>query len=146
MMDRARRLHDHPGIDWERHMRKMAMLGVMAVLMLMGPSVPWAAETVAGNGVQQHAESPTFVGRCALWDEAAGWAIAQRAQATPDVNVHLVSDSVAGMRRARRLCALGSLADACLEYDAVISGVQRRLQAGAMPPMCRSVATDAPAS
>ena len=122
-------------------MRRLIMLGVMVALTAAGPSPAWAAETV-----QQHAQSPTFAWRCASWDEAASRAMSQLAQASPDVNVRLVSDSIAGMRRARRLCALGSLADACLEYDAVIHSVQRRLQGGAIPPMCRSIATEVPAS
>jgi hypothetical protein len=130
-------------------MRIVAMLGVMIALAAAGLQAPGAsallaAETAGGNAT--HRQTPTFDRRCAPWDEAAGRVISQRAQATPDVDVRLVSESIAGMRRARRLCALGSLTDACLEYDAVIRGVQRRLQTGALPPMCRSIATEVPAS
>ena len=124
-------------------MRTILMLGVMAALAA-GLSTPRAAETAGGGA--NHQQPPTFDRRCAPWDQAAGRVISQRAQATPDVDVLLVSESIAGMRRARRLCALGSLTDACLEYDAVIRGVQRRLQTGALPPMCRSVAAEVPAS
>ena len=125
-------------------MRTILMLGVMAALAAAGMSMPRAAETAGGNAI--HQQSPTFDRRCAPWDEAAGRAVAQRAQTTPDVDVRLVSESIAGMRRARRLCVLGSLTDACLEYDAVIRGVQRRLQTGALPPMCGSIAAETPAS
>ena len=125
-------------------MRILAMLGVM-VCVDGGRAGRWplAAETAGGNAI--HQQSPTFDRRCAPWDEAAGRVISQRAQTTPDVDVRLVSEFIAGMRRARRLCALGSLTDACLEYDAVIRGVQRRLQTGALPPMCRSIAAEVPA-
>jgi hypothetical protein len=128
-------------------MRAIALLSAVAVLAsaLSAPLAPalWAAETAGRNGVQQR--PPAVAQRCTPWDEAASRAISQRAQATPDVNVRLVADSIAAMRRARRLCALGSLTDACLEYDAVIRGVERRLQAGALPPMCRSITSDIPA-
>jgi hypothetical protein len=143
MMDRARRFHDHRAVDWSGTMRILAMLGVLVALAVAGPSTLRAAETVGGNGVQR--PPPAFASRCAPWDEAAGRVISQRAQTTPDVDVRLVSESIAGIRRARRLCALGSLTDACLEYDAVIRSVQRRLQTGALPPMCRSIAAEVPA-
>jgi hypothetical protein len=124
-------------------MRILPMLGVMVCLMAAGWSMARAAENAGGNAI--HQQSPTFDRRCAPWDEAASQAITLLAQATPEVNVRLASESIAGMRRARRLCALGSLTDACLEYDAVIRGVQRRLQTGALPPMCRSIAAEVPA-
>jgi hypothetical protein len=122
-------------------MRAIVLLGAVAALAL-GLSMVRAAETAGSNDVQP----PASVGRCAQWDEAASRVTSQLAQATPEVNVRLVSESIAAIRRARRLCGLGSLADACLEYDAVIRGVQRRLQAGALPPMCRSIANGVPAS
>lgn len=127
-------------------MRAMAMLGVFVSLTAAGLPTSRAAETVTDSGIQQHTQSQAFVRGCVPWDGAASRAIAQWAQASPDVDVRLVSEAIAGLRRARRLCELGSLADACVEYDAVIRGVQRRLQAGAMPPMCRSVTVGVPGS
>jgi hypothetical protein len=125
-------------------MRTMVMLSVMVAAMAAGISALRAAETTGGNAI--HRPSPAFAQRCAPWDDAASRAISQRAQAVADVDVRLISESIAGMRRARRLCALGSLTGACLEYDAVIRGVQRRLQIGTLPAMCRSVASDVPAT
>jgi hypothetical protein len=125
-------------------MRK-TLFGLMIALAAAGLFTA-VLGAIAGESVEGPPQVRTFAWRCASWDEAAGRAIAQRAQAERDVNVRLVSESTAGLRRARRLCALGSLADACREYDAVIRGVQSRLQVGLLPEMCRSITLDAPAS
>jgi hypothetical protein len=126
-------------------MRDRVMLGLVAALAVAILAAPLSGAH-AGETIGAEAPRPS-ASVCAPWKQAASRTIAELAQARPDVDVLRVSEAIADVRRADRLCALGSLIDACIAYDAVIRGVEHRLQgARTMPPMCRSIATGVPAS
>ena len=126
-------------------MRDRVMLGLMAALTAAILAAP-VSRLHAGETSGALAQPPPAASICAPWKEAASRTIAQLAQAGPDIDVLRISESIAGMRRADRLCALNFLVSACREYDAIIRGIPSRLHAGAMPEMCQSVPREAPAS
>jgi hypothetical protein len=126
-------------------MRDRVMLGLMAALAAAILTAP-VSRLHAGETSTAPAPPRSAASVCASWKEAASRTIAQLAQAGPDVNVLRISDSIAGMRRADRLCALGFLVSACREYDAIMRGIPSRLHVGPMPQMCQSVPRDEPAS
>jgi hypothetical protein len=126
-------------------MRKIAMIGLMAALAAAGILTTLDSRLKAGETFGAPTPSRTSVSSCALWKEAASRTIEQLARARSDVNLLRVSESIAGMRRAHRLCQLGFLVSACREYDAIIRGNPSHLHLGSMPPMCQSIAGDTPA-
>ena len=126
-------------------MRDRVMLGLMAAFAAAILAAP-VSRVHAGETSGALAPPPAAASICAPWKEAASRTIAQLAQARPDIDVLRISESIAGMRRADRLCALGFLVSACREYDAIMRGIPSRLYVGPMPQMCQSVPRDEPAS
>ena len=126
-------------------MGAIARLGLLAALAAGTLAVP-LLRAQAGETAISEAPPPLSASICAPWKQAASLTIAQLAQPRGELDVLRISESIAGMRRADRLCVLGFIVSACREYDAVIRGIPSRLQAATMPEMCRSVVPEAPAS
>jgi hypothetical protein len=127
-------------------MRKTAMVGVMLALAATAIVAASAGRVSAGETIEGSAQPRTFMTRCAPWKAAASKTIAELAHAGPNADLVRVSDSIAAMRRADRLCELGLMMSACREYDAVIRGIPSRLHIVSAPPMCRSITLDPAAS
>jgi hypothetical protein len=126
-------------------MRDRVMLGLMVALAAGILAAP-LCRAHAGETIAAEAPPPPSALACAPWKQAASRTIVQLAQAGGDVDVLRISEAVAGMRRADRLCVLGFVLSACREYDAIIRGVPSRLQDAATPEMCRSITRETPAS
>ena len=57
------------------------------------------------------------------WHLAASAVVSRQVQSTRDVDLLFVSNSIDRMRRARRNCELGEIAQACEDYRAVASSL-----------------------
>jgi|SRR5262245_5346918 len=60
---------------------------------------------------------------CLQWHLAASTVVSRQVQSTRDVDLVSVSNAIDRMRRARRNCELGEIAEACEDYHAVASGL-----------------------
>lgn len=125
-------------------MCRIAHFGLICAAVATGLLMPVSGKAHDGAGARTRPHPSLAI--CAGWEKAANQAIAQLARGEPNVNLQQISDAIAGMRRARRLCELGWPRFACIEYDAIIRGIPSRLQIGTVPQMCQSVALDPPGS
>ena len=101
------------------HDRRRAMggtLAIAAIALLLTTSLSGAAHT-AGDADPQKLARP-----CLQWQLAASAVVSRMAQSTHDVDLVYVSNSIDRMRRARRNCELGEMAQACQDYHSVAAG------------------------
>ena len=67
-------------------------------------------------------EQQKFARTCMQWHLAAGAVVSRLAQSTRDVDLVYVINSIDRMRRGRRNCELGEMAQACQDYHSVAAG------------------------
>jgi hypothetical protein len=111
-------------------------LGVAGVLAMAAVLALPNLQVGATDGIEPGAQLRSYLSICAPWDAAAGEAIVRLVQAKPGIDLQLVSDAIARMRRARRTCEAGWVRLACLDYDAVIRGVPASFAPNPQAPMC----------
>ncbi len=103
------------------HDRRRAMGGTLAIVaiaaLLFG--VAFRSGASAGNDGDPQKLART----CLQWHLAASAVVSRQIQSTRDVDLVFVTNSVDRMRRARRNCELGEVAQACEDYHAVASGL-----------------------
>jgi hypothetical protein len=103
------------------HDRRRAVGGTLAIaaiaVLLLGVGFRSGA-TAGGDGDPQK-----LARTCLLWHQAASAVVSRQIQSTRDVDLVMVTSSIDRMRRARRNCELGAVAQACEDYHAVASGL-----------------------
>ena len=102
------------------HDRRRAMGGtfaIAAIALLLTTAAFRSGATAGDTNPQQLART------CLQWHLAASAVVSRQVQSTRDVDLLFVSNSIDRMRRARRNCELGEIAQACEDYRAVASSL-----------------------
>ena len=113
-----------------RHASSMALYRSVARRRAMGGTLAITAialllTTVAfrGGATADDTNPQQLARTCLQWHLAASAVVSRQIQSTRDVDLIFVSNSIDRMRRARRNCELGEIAQACEDYHAVASGL-----------------------
>jgi hypothetical protein len=96
--------------------RRRAMGGSLAIAAI---AVLLTAVAFRGGATAGDADPQKLARTCLQWHIAASAVVSRRIQSTRDVDLLFVSNSIDRMRRARRNCELGEIAQACEDYRAV---------------------------
>jgi hypothetical protein len=101
--------------------RRRAVGGALAIaaigLLLSG--VAFRSGATAGS----EGDPQKLARTCLQWHLAASAVFSRQVQSTRDVDLVMVTNSIDRIRRARRNCELGEVAQACEDYRAVASGL-----------------------
>lgn len=101
--------------------RRRAMFGTLAIaaiaVLLLGVALRSGATAGSDGDPQPLART------CLQWHMAASAVVSRQVQSIRDVDLVMVTNSIDRMRRARRNCELGQVAQACEDYHAVASGL-----------------------
>jgi hypothetical protein len=81
---------------------------------------------------------------CLQWHAGAGTVVSRLVRSTRDADLQQVSDSVDRIRRARRNCEAGRLAQACQDYHAVAVSVPGHVPGSAWYPCARYAQSSGP--
>jgi len=100
--------------------RRRAMGGTLAMVVIVVLLLTVAFRSAASNAGD--IETQGFARTCMQWHLAAGAVVSRLVQSTHDVDLVYVSNSIDRMRRARRNCELGEMAQACQDYHSVAAG------------------------
>lgn len=93
-------------------------LAIAAIAMLLSGVAFWSGATAGSDG------DPQKLARiCLQWHHAASAVVSRQVQSTRDVDLLSVSNWIDRMRRARRNCELGAIAEACEDYHSVATGL-----------------------
>ena len=101
--------------DWRRALG--GTLAMVAIAVLLSTVAFRSGASNAGD-----IEKQKFARTCMQWHLAAGAVVSRMVQSTHDVDLVYVSNSIDRMRRARRNCELGEMAQACQDYHSVAAG------------------------
>lgn len=119
--------------------RRRAMGGALAMAAMAVLVLTAAFRSVASNAGD--IEQQKFARTCMQWHLAAGAVVSRMAQSTHDVDLVYVSNSIDRMRRARRNCELGEMAQACQDYHGVAAGAPGHAMSNDLFPCARLVAS-----
>jgi hypothetical protein len=102
--------------DGRRALGGTLAIGAIAVLLL---AVALRSGATAGSDTDPQKLART----CLQWHMAASAVVSRQIQSTRDADLAMVTHSVDRMRRARRNCELGEVAQACEDYHAVAASL-----------------------
>ena len=119
--------------------RRRAMGGTLAMAAIAVLLLTVAFRSGASNAGD--IEKQKFARTCMQWHLAAGTVVSRMVQSTHDVDLVYVSNSIDRMRRARRNCELGEMAQACQDYHSVAAGAPSRAMSNDLFPCARLVAS-----
>lgn len=100
--------------------RRRAAGGVLAIAAI---AVLLSGVTFRSGATASDVERQKVAGTCLQWHFAASAVVSRQVQSTRDVDLVHLSNSIDRMRRARRNCELGEVAQACDDYHAVASSL-----------------------
>lgn len=103
------------------HDRRRAMGGMLAIVAIAALLFGVAFRSGASAG--SDGDPQKLARNCLQWHLAASAVVSRQIQSTRDADLVFVTNSVDRMRRARRNCELGEVAQACEDYRAVASGL-----------------------
>ena len=119
--------------------RRRAMGGTLAMVAIAVLLLTVAFRTGASNAGD--IEQQKFARTCSQWHLAAGAVVSRMVHSTRDVDLVYVSNSIERMRRARRNCELGEMAQACQDYHSVAAGAPAYAMSNELFPCARAVAS-----
>jgi hypothetical protein len=93
-------------------------LAIAAIAVLLSGVAFRSGATAGSDGDPQK-----LARTCLQWHLAASAVVSRQIQSTHDADLVFVTNSIDRMRRARRNCELGEVAQACEDYHAVASGL-----------------------
>ena len=103
------------------HDRRRAIGGTLAIaaiaVLLLAVALRSGATAGSDNDPQRLART------CLQWHMAASAVVSRQIQSAQDVDLVMVTSSIDRMRRARRNCELGEVAQACADYHAVVASL-----------------------
>jgi hypothetical protein len=109
-------LHRSVANDQRRAIGGSLAIAAIAVLLL---GVAFRSGATAGSDGDPQKLART----CLQWHMAASAVVSRQVQSARDVDLVMVTNAIDRMRRGRRNCELGALAEACEDYHAVASGL-----------------------
>lgn len=120
------------------HDRRRAMGGTLAIAVIAVLLLGGAFRT--GATEDSDADAQKLARTCLQWHLAASAVVSRQVQSTREVDLVMVTNSIDRMRRGRRNCELGEIAQACKDYHAVASALPGFAMSNGLFP-CARVAT-----
>ena len=122
------------------HDRRRAIGGTLAIaaIAVLLSGVAFRSGATAGSDGDPQKLSRT----CLQWHMAASAVVSRQVQSIRDVDLVMVTNSIDRMRRARRNCELGAVAQACEDYHAVATSLPGHAMTNILFP-CERIAVTA---